>query len=179
MFLHPCTLIIVTINSGKYNQTPRVAPLRAVHTDCDGHVLRSQCLRSRHWSLGAACTRASDGRARWRQRRPAQGRGVHLPGSAARCAAVARRAVRGQEGTCRQRERPGELPPAGSWRGATRATVMSVSLEMSDDLSSEREVFTQMLPTPPVSSPRLARRARCVPPAPTLSLSVTTSKCFL
>lgn len=173
MFLHPCTLIIVTINSGKYNQTPRVAPLRAVHTDCDGHVLRSQCLRSRHWSLGAACTRASDGRAHWRQRRPAQGRGVHLPGSAARCAAVARRAVgaRGDAPESCPPLAPGEGPHGPLW------WVFHWKCPTTSRLREKRLHRCSRLPP----SPHLASPAVPVvfPPAPTLSLSVTTSKCFL
>lgn len=54
MFHHPCKFIISDHKLWEiYNQTPRVALLRAVHTDCDDHVLRSLCLRSQHWSLGA------------------------------------------------------------------------------------------------------------------------------
>ena len=138
MFHHPCTLIIVTINSGKYNQTPRVAPLRAVHTDaCDSLVLHSQCLRSQHWGLGAACARASDGRARWRLRPPARGR-----------------AVRAQEGAHRQRGRPGELPPAGSWRGTVRATLTECFTgNVRRPLVWGRSVYTDA-PDSPISSPR-------------------------
>ena len=53
MFYHPFKFIILTINYGKYNQTPKVVLIHSAHTDCDKHILSSECLMSLHWRLQA------------------------------------------------------------------------------------------------------------------------------